>query len=324
MSVYNAHRPSVIGMPLEPLKSDAERMSIGTLDEPDEAAAARRRQRFRVAAGACALLFVATLALRVAAARPRAPTTDEWALDWDLAAELQAATAAAGSALAPLAVARSTYAGGCLVREAPRTATQKVDGDPFAAENLDSALVVRPAVFGAYALVLNKFPAFPDHALLITAAAVPQARRLDRDDLDALHRCASVAARVQVNFLWNLLDGVNNVTVSTQAAKGLGFYNSDASAGASQPHRHFQIVPGASFVGEGWDEARPPISRDIEALPRDPWRWSGRVPFRPVAQTLPRLAGVAHGVVLLPPRATFRVARGRRPSLTSASTRLTD
>ena len=97
MSVYNAHRPSVIGMPLEPLKSDAERMSIGTLDET---AAARRRQRFRVAAGACALLFAATLALRVAAARPRAPTTDEWALDWDLAAELRAATAAAGGALA--------------------------------------------------------------------------------------------------------------------------------------------------------------------------------------------------------------------------------
>ena len=203
MSVYNAHRPSLIGLPMEPLKGDAvERMSIGTLDEPDEAAAARRRQRFRVAAGACALLFAATLALRVAAARPRAPTTDEWALDWDLAVELRAATAAAGGALAPLAVARATYAGGCLVLEAPRTAPPAVvEGDPFAAEQLDSALVVRPAVFGGgYALVLNKFPAFPDHALLITAAAVPQARRLDRDDLDALHRCASVAARVQVNF----------------------------------------------------------------------------------------------------------------------------
>ena len=64
MSVYNAHRPSLIGMPMEPLKGDAvERMSIGTLDEPDETAAARRKQRFRVAAGACALLFMATLAL---------------------------------------------------------------------------------------------------------------------------------------------------------------------------------------------------------------------------------------------------------------------
>ena len=109
--------------------------------------------------------------------------------------------------------AGSAYAGGCLVLEAPRTAPPAVaEGDPFAAEKLDSALVVRPAVFGGgYALVLNKFPAFADHALLITAAAVPQARRLDRDDLDALHRCASVAARVQANFSWNLLDGVNNV-----------------------------------------------------------------------------------------------------------------
>ena len=55
---------------MEPLEGvTVERMSIGTLDELDEAASARRRRRFRVAAGACALLFMATLALRVAAAR---------------------------------------------------------------------------------------------------------------------------------------------------------------------------------------------------------------------------------------------------------------
>ena len=54
---------------MEPLQgATVERMSIGTLDELDGAASARRRQRFRVAAGACALLVTATLALRVAAA----------------------------------------------------------------------------------------------------------------------------------------------------------------------------------------------------------------------------------------------------------------
>ena len=55
---------------MEPLKgATVEPMSIGTLDELDGAASARRRRRCRVAAGACALLFMATLALRVAAAR---------------------------------------------------------------------------------------------------------------------------------------------------------------------------------------------------------------------------------------------------------------
>mgnify|MGYP003314478351 CR=1 FL=1 len=46
---------------MEPLKgATVEPMSIGTLDELDGAASARRRRRFRVAAGACALLFAAT------------------------------------------------------------------------------------------------------------------------------------------------------------------------------------------------------------------------------------------------------------------------
>jgi len=277
MSVTNAHRPSLI--PMEPLRGDAvKRMSIGTLDEQG---AVRRRQRFRVAAGACAAFFAATLVLQIAV-RARAPTTDEWAPAWDLAAELRAATRAAGDALEPLGVTQSSYADGCLVLEAPRHEIHSVDGDPFAQQNLDGALVLRPTVFKNYALVLNKYPAFADHALLVTKASVPQARRLDRDDLDALHRCAS-------------------------ATNGLGFYNPDDVAGASQLHRHFQVVPGASFVAEAWDEERPPVARDVEALPRDPWRWSGRAPFRPVVQTLPRFADIAHGVVLLPPRATFRV-----------------
>ena len=46
---------------MEPLKgATVEPMSIGTLDELDGAASARRRRRCRVAAGACALLFMAT------------------------------------------------------------------------------------------------------------------------------------------------------------------------------------------------------------------------------------------------------------------------
>ena len=112
MSVYNAHRPSLIGLPMEPLKGDAvERMSIGTLgragrDGGGAAAAAVPRRRGRLRA---ALRGDAGAARR--GARPRAPTTDEWALDWDLAAELRAATAAAGGALAPLAVARGDLRG---------------------------------------------------------------------------------------------------------------------------------------------------------------------------------------------------------------------
>lgn len=67
-------------------------------------------------------------------------------------------------------------------------------------------------------VLLNKFNVFPHHALVVTREFVPQSQLLTLSDWDATHRCL-------------------------EALDGLVFYNSTATAGASQPHRHLQLIP---------------------------------------------------------------------------------
>ncbi|MFN9071615.1 MAG: ATP adenylyltransferase, partial [Cyanobacteriota bacterium] len=70
----------------------------------------------------------------------------------------------------------------------------------------------------SHALILNKYPVQPAHLLLITQQWQPQAGWLGRADWRAV---AHVAADTG----------------------GLWFFNSSAVAGASQPHRHLQLLP---------------------------------------------------------------------------------
>lgn len=69
-----------------------------------------------------------------------------------------------------------------------------------------------------HVLLLNKFPVQPGHVLLITDHWAPQAGWLSPAD-------------------WR---GVARVAADTG---GLWFFNSSAAAGASQPHRHLQLLP---------------------------------------------------------------------------------
>jgi len=66
-------------------------------------------------------------------------------------------------------------------------------------------------------LILNKYPVQNGHILLITKKWRPQDGWLDIDD-------------------WEAIQKVNNDT------SGLWFFNSSPTAGASQPHRHFQLL----------------------------------------------------------------------------------
>ena len=66
--------------------------------------------------------------------------------------------------------------------------------------------------------VLNKYPVVAHHLLLVTKAAVPQEAALDRDDFRAIAHCLA-------------------------EVDGLVFYNGGREAGASQPHKHLQLVP---------------------------------------------------------------------------------
>lgn len=66
--------------------------------------------------------------------------------------------------------------------------------------------------------VLNKFNVLEDHVLVVTRGFVHQESALSADDFSA-------------------------VAAGLRAGRGLAFYNAGRTAGASQPHRHFQLVP---------------------------------------------------------------------------------
>ncbi len=97
-------------------------------------------------------------------------------------------------------------------------------------------------VSGTHVALLNKFNVIDRHLLLVTRRFVHQETLLDRDDLAALLAC--MAGR-----------------------EVLGFYNGGVTAGASQPHKHLQIVPLP--LGEG--ATLTPIDPVLDAV-RD---WPG-------------------------------------------------
>lgn len=87
-------------------------------------------------------------------------------------------------------------------------------------------------VVPAHVVLLNKFPVVADHVLLVTAAYEPQNALLTATDFSAL---------------WQLLSGVG----------GLAFYNAGRIAGASQHHKHLQLVAGE--LGPGLQPGQAPF-----------------------------------------------------------------
>lgn len=79
--------------------------------------------------------------------------------------------------------------------------------------------------------LLNKFPVLEPHLLVVTRTFVDQAAPLELADFEAL--CACMAE-----------------------GPALGFYNSGPVAGASQKHRHLQLVP-LPAAPEAYDEGTP-------------------------------------------------------------------
>lgn len=75
--------------------------------------------------------------------------------------------------------------------------------------------------------LLNKYNVIDRHLLLVTREDRPQTELLDETDFDALIRA---------------LDAID----------GLAFYNGGPEAGASQPHKHLQIVPLPLTDGGGF------------------------------------------------------------------------
>ena len=105
-----------------------------------------------------------------------------------------------------------------------------------------------------HVLILNKYPVQRGHMLLITQSWAPQIHWLQREDWRAL---------VQVD----------------RDSTGLWFFNSGPRAGASQPHRHLQLLPRhpgecvcprLSWFKDRLQEATGSIANDQISDPLDP------------------------------------------------------
>ncbi len=109
--------------------------------------------------------------------------------------------------------------------------------------------------------LLNKFNVVDRHILIVTRAYEDQEAALTAADLSALALCLS-------------------------EIDGLGFFNGGTFAGASQPHKHLQLVP-LPLAAEG-----PPLPVEaaladvLAAAPGEPIRAAG-LPFRHVGCRLP-------------------------------------
>jgi len=99
--------------------------------------------------------------------------------------------------------------------------------DPFLP--YDPALLVAE-LSATHLALLNKFPVVPNHLLIVTRVYEPQENLLTLGDFQAL--CACLAE-----------------------IDGLAFYNAGQAAGASQSHKHLQLVP----LPLGADGHRVPI-----------------------------------------------------------------
>lgn len=88
--------------------------------------------------------------------------------------------------------------------------------DPFAVP--EEALLVEPHLTATHYLMLNKFPIVDDHLLVITKAFEMQTDVATFEDFEALRATLS-------------------------SVDGFVFYNCGARSGASQPHKHFQLLP---------------------------------------------------------------------------------
>ncbi len=88
-------------------------------------------------------------------------------------------------------------------------------GNPFLPS--DPALTVGE-ISPTHVGVLNRYPVVEHHLLVVTKRFIPQEEALDHDDFAAVATCLG-------------------------EIDGLAFYNAGREAGASQPHKHLQLVP---------------------------------------------------------------------------------
>jgi len=98
---------------------------------------------------------------------------------------------------------------------APSAYRRAGDSNPFQCPDAALTICELPT---PHLAILNKFNVLPDHVLVVTREFVHQESPLEAVDFAA-------------------------VAPGLAGGAGLAFYNAGTTAGASQPHKHFQLVP---------------------------------------------------------------------------------
>jgi ATP adenylyltransferase len=133
-------------------------------------------------------------------------------------------------------------------------ATPKQRVDPFENPPPELHIIDIPTTNPSHLLVLNKFPIIEKHFILATKSNKKQTHFLEQDDLEATYACLRE---------WQV--------ASSGKQRLFAFFNSGDHSGASQPHRHLQLLPVESMSdGEAtsnWNMLIESILDTIEPFP---------------------------------------------------------
>eukprot|EP01038_Epipyxis_sp_PR26KG_P006486 gene6486-8919_t len=134
-----------------------------------------------------------------------------------------------------------------------------------------------------YTLALNKFNSLENHCLLVSDEFIEQSLPLTSIDFELWH--------------W-IIDDIN----------GIGFYNSNLFAGASQTHKHMQVIPSNSFWKYRPSDSEYPIPIDDIIMPCiEDNTWHYYDPFTSnsfVFHQIPQF-DFKHSIAMLKPRIRF-------------------
>ncbi|PTB46131.1 hypothetical protein M441DRAFT_52901 [Trichoderma asperellum CBS 433.97] len=140
--------------------------------------------------------------------------------------------------------------------------------DPFA--NPPASLFITD-LGPSHFLVLNKFAVVPEHFILATKENKPQTHVLEESDLEAALAC--IEAYEQARQSSSRDAGSASLGEKGSQDDGLfAFFNGGPDSGASQPHRHLQLLP-ISRMKDGLEDqtAWDVLAQQVDALQKTPF-----------------------------------------------------
>ncbi|CAK7268717.1 bifunctional AP-4-A phosphorylase/ADP sulfurylase [Sporothrix epigloea] len=148
--------------------------------------------------------------------------------------------------------------------------------DPF--ENPPPGLLIVPQVGEAgsftHRLVLNKFAISQDHSILATSDFRPQTHLLEAGDLAAAYACVNA--------------------YHEEGEELYVFYNSGTHSGASQPHRHLQLLPVRRMQEGVEPQMREECGGTMDGILVDQLAWtSATLPIFVAVAQLPESGGAS-------------------------------